>query len=102
MRTCSFLRAIAVVVYAVASAAAAEISICPWRTVAHVDDPSVQNLGKWAVESAKAQAVGNCENNINRIYDLIIHASNGDYEAVVYVINRTEPQKVLSFKPVRS
>ncbi|KAK3136354.1 hypothetical protein QOZ80_5BG0432520 [Eleusine coracana subsp. coracana] len=118
MRTCTLLLVAVVVAYAMASAATAETSICPWKTVAHVEDPSVQSIGRWAVEqqhsgemhfvkveSAKAQAVGDCDNNINRIYDLIINASNpgagySKYNAVVSVINRTEPQRVLSFTVV--
>ncbi|XP_062201987.1 putative cysteine proteinase inhibitor 7 [Phragmites australis] len=117
MRTCSglLLAAVATIVCAVASLAAADT--CPWRTVAHVDDPFIQNLGKWAVEqqhtvlrfdkveSARAQDVGECTST-NRNYELIIDASNragpGDdkYRAVVYVIEKIEPQKVLSFHAV--
>lgn len=119
MKTCTLLLVASVVVCSVTSAAMAQKSICPWRTVTHVDDPSIEFLGRWAVEqqhsvlrfnkvdSATAQAVGDCENNINRIYNLMIDASNagsgnGKYNAVVSVINRTEPQKVLSFKAVAS
>jgi hypothetical protein len=109
MRTCILLLA-TILVYA----AAIEASPCPWRTVAHVDAPTVQSFGKWAVDqlqahlrfdgvkSAKAQAVGDCTNNINRNYELIIDASPrvglGDdrYTAVVYVEGWTHPKKLIS------
>ncbi|CAL5098145.1 unnamed protein product [Urochloa decumbens] len=117
MTTCSLLLllTVAAVVSAVVSPAAAEPYLCPWRRVAHVDDPFIQNLGKWAVdqqaaplrfdkvEAAKAQGVGECT-SITRNYELIIDAANrvgpGDdkYRAVVYVINRIQPQKLVSFE----
>ncbi|KAK3139576.1 hypothetical protein QOZ80_5AG0385470 [Eleusine coracana subsp. coracana] len=109
-RTCSLLLAAVLVCAAATEASAA----CPWRTVANVDDPTIQSFGKWAVEqnfdlrfdrvvSAKAQATGDCANNINRYYELMIDASNrvgpGDdrYKAVVYVEQRTHPKQLISF-----
>ncbi|CAD6268305.1 unnamed protein product [Miscanthus lutarioriparius] len=61
---------------------------CPWRTVAHPDDPFIQNLGSWAVDqlhivmrfnkvdSAKLQGVGQCTSlTRNYYYELIIDSS---------------------------
>ncbi|RLN29789.1 cysteine proteinase inhibitor 6-like [Panicum miliaceum] len=118
MTTCSLLvLAAAVVACAVVSPAAAGPYLCPWRTVAHVDDPFIQSLGKWAVEqsgaalgfdkveSARAQGVGECT-SMTRNYDLVIDASNragagGDkYRAVVFVMYMTQPQKLVSFERI--
>lgn len=119
MTTCSllFVVAAAVTACAVVSPAAAGPYLCPWRTIAHVDDPFIQNLGKWAVEqngaalgfdkvvSARAQGVGECT-SITRNYDLVIDASNragagdGKYRAVVFVMYRTQPQKLISFERI--
>ncbi|KAG0520193.1 hypothetical protein BDA96_08G052500 [Sorghum bicolor] len=121
MNTCSRLLVVAVVVVAAAflapSPATAGPYLCPWRTVAHPEDPFIQKLGSWVVdqqsvpmhfekvESAKAQGVGQCT-SMTRNYELILVASirgtPGDsddykYRAVVYVINFTQPQKVISF-----
>jgi hypothetical protein len=97
--------------------ATADPFLCPWRTVAHPEDPFIQNLGSWAVdqqhsvlhfdkvESAKAQGVGDCT-SMTRNYELVIDASiragSGDYKyrAVVYVTNFTQPQKVISFAAI--
>jgi hypothetical protein len=121
MNTCSSSLLLAVAAAVVCtfapSLATADPDLCPWRTVAHPEDPFIQNLGSWAVdqqhtvmhfnkvESAKAQGVGQCT-SMTRNYELIIDASirgtpgDGDdykYRAVVYVINFTQPQKVISF-----
>jgi hypothetical protein len=121
MNTCSSSLLLAVAAAVVCtfapSLATADPYLCPWRTVAHPEDPFIQNLGSWAVdqqhtvmhfnkvESAKAQGVGQCT-SMTRNYELIIDASirgtpgDGDdykYRAVVYVINFTQPQKVISF-----
>jgi len=119
MTACSLLvlAAAAVACAVVVSPAAAGPYLCPWRTVAHVDDPFIQSLGKWAVEqsgaglafdkveSARAQGVGECT-SMTRNYDLVIDASNragaGDdkYRAVVFVTYMTQPQKLLSFERI--
>lgn len=123
MNTCSGLLIVAVAAAVVCCAALAPSSatadpyLCPWRTVAHPDDPFIQNLGKWAVEqhhsvmrfdkveSAKAQGVGRCTSetrNYELIIDAALRAGPGDekYRAVVYVINFTQPQKLISFEVI--
>lgn len=116
MRTRSLLLVAAVVCATIVSPAAAEPYLCPWRTVAHVEDPFIQSLGKWAVEqqpalrfdkveSARAQGVGQCT-SMTRNYDLVIDAANrvgaGDdkYRAVVFVTDFTRPQKLISFERI--
>nr|CAB3459474.1 unnamed protein product [Digitaria exilis] len=118
-RTRSFLLVAAAVVCAVivSPAAAAEPYLCTWRTVAHVDDPFIQFLGKWALEqqsvplrfdkvdSAKAQGVHQCT-SLTRNYELIIEAANrvgpGDdkYKAVVFVKYFAHPYKLVSFERI--
>jgi hypothetical protein len=53
------------------------------------------------VKSPKAQVVGDCANNINRNYELIIDVSprvsvDDRYTAVVYVEGWSHPKKLLS------
>lgn len=114
MTTCSLLLVLVAVACAVVVSPAAA-GPCPWRTVAHVDDPVIQSLGQWAVEqsgaalafdkveSARAQGVGECT-SMTRNYDLVIDASNragaadAKYRAVVFVTNFTQPQKLISFE----
>jgi hypothetical protein len=92
-----------------------EDSTCPWRTVANVNDHYVQGYGSWAldhtflsfqkVESATAQAVDNCGNNIKRNYALVIDAiqrPGGEvhkYKAVVYV-EESIPIKLISLESI--
>jgi hypothetical protein len=120
MTTCSLLlvaaAAAAVACVVVVSPAAARPP-CPWRTVNQVDNPFIQNLGKWAVEqkgaplrfdkveSARVQGIGECT-SMYRNYELIIDASNragpGDdrYKAVVFVMKTLQPAKLVSFEAV--
>ncbi|TVU51412.1 hypothetical protein EJB05_02842, partial [Eragrostis curvula] len=102
------LAALATVLCA-ASLVTAAASTCPWRTVSNIDYKYVQNFGRWAVdqqnahlnfhkvESATAQAVGDCLNDMNRNYALNILASRrngaGDdkFKAVVYVEREIVP-----------
>jgi hypothetical protein len=122
MTTCSLLLvliAAAVVACAVVVSPVVAGPPCPWRTVDQVDNPSIQNLGKWAVEqsgyplgfdkveSARVQGIGECT-GIHSDYELIIDASNrvgsGDdkYKAVVFAVKTLQPEKLISFRPVGS
>jgi hypothetical protein len=117
MTTCSLLLvliAATVVACAVVVSPVVAAPPCPWRTVDQVDNPSIQNLGKWAVEqsgdklrfdkveSARVQGIGDCT-GIRSDYELIIDASPrfgpGDYKykAVVFVVKALEPEKLISF-----
>ncbi|KAK3139574.1 hypothetical protein QOZ80_5AG0385450 [Eleusine coracana subsp. coracana] len=92
-----------------------EDSTCPWRTVADVNSSYVQGYGSFAlehttlsfvkVESATAQAVEDCGNQIKRNYALIIDAiqrPGGEvhkYKALVYV-QSSIPIKLISIQAV--
>ncbi|KAF0910838.1 hypothetical protein E2562_004804 [Oryza meyeriana var. granulata] len=117
MRTSSLLFAAVTIVAVLAAAArgATAATVGSWQQI-DINDPHVQELGRWAVaEMNRRTGLGGL--TFNRVtiaekqvvagvnYRLTLEASSsgakdGRYEAVVYEQDRSNARKLISFDPI--